>query len=126
MFRDDSHLANSIGQGDLQIDMVTQLGKYTGEKNGPILVTFVMLQDQNLILKNKANLPKCVYVEEDFPSEIQERRNLLRPMVRLAVNLRNYKGKVTLWYDKMILNNKKHGVNDLSQLPREIVPIPAC
>ena len=60
MLRMDSHLANLIGQGDLQIDMVTQLGKYTGERNRPILVTFAMLWDWNLILKNKANLPKGV------------------------------------------------------------------
>ena len=43
MFREDSHFANSIGQGDLQIGMVTQLGKYTDERNRPILVTFAML-----------------------------------------------------------------------------------
>ena len=61
-------------------------------------------------------------MEEDFPSEIQERRNILRPIVRLAANHRNYKGKVTLQFDKMILNNKEYGVNDLSQLPREISP----
>ena len=59
-------------------------------------------------------------MEEDFPSEIQERGNILRSTVRLAVNHKNYKGKVTLWYDKMILDNKENGVNDLSELPREI------
>ena len=42
-----------------------------------MLVTFTMLRGQNLILKNKANLPKGVCVEEDFPFEIQERRNIL-------------------------------------------------
>ena len=85
-----------------------------------------MLWDQNLILKNKANLPKGVYVEEDFSFEIQERRNILRPIVRLAADHRNYRGKVTLWYDKMILDNKEYGVNDLSQLPNEISPMLAC
>ena len=31
-----------------------------------------------------------------------------------------------MWYDKMILNNKEYGVNDLSELPREISPMLAC
>ena len=43
MFREDSCFANLIGQGDLQIDMMIQLGKYTGERKRPILVTFAML-----------------------------------------------------------------------------------
>ena len=106
--------------------MATWLEKYTGERNRPILVTFVMQQDQNLILKNRAKLPKAVYVEEDFPSKIQERRYTLRPIVRLAANHRNYKGKVTIWYDKMILDNKDYGVNDLSELLRKISPMLAC
>ena len=42
MFREDSHLENLVGQGDMQIDMVIQLGKHTGKINRPILVTFVM------------------------------------------------------------------------------------
>ena len=76
-----------------------------------------------MILKNKADLPKGVYVEEDFPFEIQERRNILRPIVKLARNHRNYRRKVTLQYDKVVLDNKEYGVNDLSQLPSEISPI---
>ena len=43
MLREDSHFANLIGQGVLQINMVTQLGKYTGERNRPILITTAML-----------------------------------------------------------------------------------
>ena len=93
--------------GEVQVDMVTWLGKYTGERNRPILVTSAMLPDQNLILKNKANLPKGVYVEEDFPFEVQEWRNILRPIVSLALNHRNYRGKVTLQHDKIILDNKR-------------------
>ena len=77
-------------------------------------------------MKNNANLPKGVYVEEDFPSEIQERRNILRTIVKLAANHRNYKGKAILQYNKMILANKENSVNDLSQLPRKISPMLAC
>ena len=40
MYIEDSCFDNSIGE--VQIDMVTQLGKYTGERNRPILVTFDM------------------------------------------------------------------------------------
>ena len=65
-------------------------------------------------------------MEEDFPSEVKERSNILRPIVRLAVNHRNYKDKDTLQYDKMILDNKEYGVNDSSQLPNEISPMLAC
>ena len=50
MYREDLHFDNLIRE--VQIDMVTQLGKHTGERNRPILVTFAMLGDQNLILKN--------------------------------------------------------------------------
>ena len=61
-------------------------------------------------------------MEEEFPFEIQERRNILRPIV----NHRNYRGKVTLQYDKMISDNKEYGVNDLCQLPIEISPMLTC
>ena len=61
-----------------------------------------------------------------LPFEVQERRNVLRPIVRLAANHRNYRGKVTLWYDKMILDNREYGVNNLSQLPSGISPMLAC
>ena len=41
IYREDSHFDSLIGE--VQIDMVIQLGKYTGERNTPILVTFAML-----------------------------------------------------------------------------------
>ena len=40
MYREDSCFDNLIGE--VQIDPVTQLGKQTGERNRPILVTFAM------------------------------------------------------------------------------------
>ena len=44
----------------------------------------------------------------------------------MAANHRSYRGKVTLQYDKMILDNKEHCVINLSQLPSEISPMLAC
>ena len=64
MYRKDSHFDNSIGE--VQIDTVTRLGKYAGERTRPILVTFAIPWDRYFILKNKANLERVYMWKKTF------------------------------------------------------------
>ena len=55
-------------------------------------------------------------VDEDYPVEIQQRRHTLWPILKIAIKMDKYKGKVKLKYDKLIFDCIEYGVEDLNNL----------
>ena len=61
-----------------------------------------------------------------MPSEWVECRKLLRPLMKEALKLDHYKGKVKLQQDKIIINNVSYSVDMLHELPKDIVAESSC
>jgi ribA/ribD-fused uncharacterized protein len=73
-------------------------------------------------MSNRAQLPDKVFVREDFPAEIEDRRRILRPIFNKAKNMSEFKGKCRLTYDKLILQGRAFTVAPMNNLDK----LPAC
>jgi ribA/ribD-fused uncharacterized protein len=70
-------------------------------------------------------LPKDIYIREDFPPEIDMRRRILRPIFNKARKMPHYKGKCRLNLNKLFIDGKYFTVepiNNLKELPTDLQP----
>ena len=58
--------------------------------------------------------------------EIQQRRHTLWPIVKIVVKMDKDKGKAKLKYDKLILDGIEYGVEDLNNLPDDMLTLNLC
>ena len=69
---------------------------------------------------------KFVFIAEDFPPEIVEKRQRLQPIAAEARRLNFANGKATVRVDKLILgdyqNSKTYSVDELDKLPEVLIP----
>ena len=107
---------------DIVINRIHRDGPYLEGRDRPILFNLQWYGDREFIMRDKKKLRDGIYVNEDFPREIDERRKVLRPILKLAISSGNYKGKVSLRYDKLILNSKVYTMNNLRDLPSDVDP----
>lgn len=83
-----------------EISNVFRIGKKNDNKNRPILVSLTSTWKKHLILKNKALLPPGIYIKEDYPKEVLEKRKQLQ----LQVEEERKRGNIAfVKYDKLIV-----------------------
>lgn len=108
------------------INRIHRLGKFIQGRTRSIIVNFQWYGDRQHIIEQRKRLPTGIYVNEDFPYEIVQRRNVLRPVLKQALKIPKYRGKVSLKYDKLIIYGKEYTMSNLDELPRDIKPSSAC
>ena len=102
-----------------------RIGPFLKGQSRPVMCQFLRFRDALLLLQNRKQLPSKVYVSEDFPPEIEERRKKLRPIFNRAKLMDQYKGKCRLVVDKLVIKGKAFTVgpiNNLVDLPKELCP----
>lgn len=100
-------------------------GPFQRDQNRPVLCQFLRYSDVRLVLDNRGQLPNNVYVQEDYPPEIEERRRILRPIFKRAKSMPQYRGKCRLTVDKLVVKGQTFTVkpvNNLDRLPPELSP----
>ena len=102
-----------------------RVGKYSGHWPRPISVKFINNSDITTIIRIEEKTAKRIYTNEEYPKEIQRQRNILQPILRLASNLPEYKGKCKLENNTLIIQGKCSSIEDISQLPENLSPIKA-
>ncbi len=110
----------------IRISRCHRLGPYIPNQHRPVIAHFHWFGDLRFILGNRSQLPSGIYVREDFPPEIEDRRRVLRPIFNAASHNDNYRGKVKLSVDKLIVNHKVYTVapvNNLKDLPEDLNPM---
>ena len=112
--------------GNIVINRIHRFDKYFEGRKRSIIVNFQYYGDVEHIKENRKHLPNGIYVNDDYPFEIQQRRNALRPILREAVKLPKYKGKVSLRYDKLVIFGKEYTMANIDQLPTDIKPENSC
>ena len=110
---------------NIEIINCKRIGRYKIGKSRPISVTFHKKADKQRLLENRRNLPMGVYVNEEFPLEIKRNRDTLRPILKLAKSLSEYRDKSKLVDDKLIINGSAYTVHNLHQLPTDLAPYKA-
>lgn len=106
---------------DHEVNKIHRIGNKNTESNKhrPILCTFVSNWRKNEIIKNKKKFKK-IYVTEDYPKEVLEKRKALQSRL---VEERNKGNIAYLKYDKLIV---KGNVNNLEKRKRETSTSPSA
>ena len=104
----------------LSIQKTKHMGKFSVNRSRPISITFGRYEDVEYLLAYKMYLPRGVYIDKEYCEEIEKKRKLLRPIMRCAKKHDDYKKKVRMDEDKLVIRGKHCTVNNLHQLPAEI------
>ncbi len=108
---------------NIRISRCHRVGPYIPNRTRSIIAHFHWFGDRQAILRLKKQLPHGIYVNEDFPSEINDRRRALRPILQYANSKPELRGQVKMPVDKLIYKHKVYTVapiNNLHELPDEI------
>lgn len=92
-----------------EINSVQRIGRWTAKKNRPVVVSFSSTWKKHLIMKNKINFPQGMYIKEDFPKAVLEKRRQLQ----IQVEEERGKGNIAfLKYDKLVVKTSSEPSRD--------------
>ena len=117
----DMKMKISNAQG-MEFRRCHRIGRSQKGKSRDIIVRFLRYQDRVKIWDSRFNLKNTdIYVKEDFPVEIDKRRQLLYPIWREA---KIQKKKTSLIADtcKLVIEGVRYGVDDIDKLPPDFQP----
>ena len=103
----------TIRAGNVLIANCKRIGTYQMNYNRPISITFQCKEDKDLLMLNKQNLPAGIYANDEYPIHVKQKHDKLRPILRLAKTLPEFKDNSKLIGDKLMINGSKYGVDDL-------------
>ena len=88
----DQELAKKTAKST-EIVRCKRIGRYRMGKSRPISVTFQKQEDKQKLLDNKMKLLTGIYVNEEFPAQVKRDWDMLRPILKLAKSLPQYREK---------------------------------
>ena len=68
---------------NITINRAHRNGRFIPGRNRSIIINLQWYGDKEYIISNRRSLPTGIYVNEDFPYEILQHRNILRPILKL-------------------------------------------
>ena len=71
-------------------------------------------------MSNKRQLPNGIFVNEEYPLQTKRNHDKLRPILRLAKSLPQYREKSKMVADKLIINGTSYDVDDIPMLPSDL------
>ena len=122
-----SHIANGKTPKD-KLDIVRKigfrdircLGEFCEHRNHPILLEFEKRISAEFLLENRKQLPRGVFVDREYSEEIERECRLLRPILKKAKSLREYKMKSKLEGGKLIIQGKSYSSKTVHLLPEPL------
>jgi ribA/ribD-fused uncharacterized protein len=89
-------------------------------KTRPIIARFCYYKERQLVWQQRDKLRKTnSWIAEDFAEEVKERRQILKPVLRKAIEM---KKTAFLSVDQLVIDKKPYNVNNLATLPQELNP----
>ena len=104
----------------VKILSVRRLGKPIEDRTRPIQVKYKNENDVIELLNNKRKLPKGIYADKEYTAETDRRRRILRPILKAAKNLPEYKKKSKLEGDTLVIKSQRYTIKDLHKLPTKL------
>ena len=121
-----NHITQFYGQASsIPIKAFYRRGVYNRKFNRPVLIEFSNYADVMIIMENKHQLPRGVFVHEDLPLEIESNR-LKMFKIYLYAKKNGYQKRCRMERDKLIIDSKTIGVNNLKDLPEDLHPKNTC
>ena len=77
----------------IPIKKTYRIGRYNSQRGRPIVVNFVYHEDFENLLLNKKYLPRGVFADRQYSQDTEDKRRILRPIYKTAINHHLYKGK---------------------------------
>ena len=105
---------------NIMIESLTQKGRYNPRKIRPISVTFTHLHDSINLLMNRKYLPDGVFVSKKFGERTKNEHRLLKPILRAANSIKEYKRRCRLEGDHLVIKGRHYGRENLGELPPDI------
>ena len=121
-FEGNDYAMNLSMAKNIVIKRCKRVGRFSHTRPRPVSVEFKHIQDVEFIMENKGYLQRGVYVDREYIPEIERKRRILLPVLKAAKQCKDYKKKCRLEDDKVVINGRKYGTNNLHQLPKEIDP----
>ena len=125
------HILLNIMQGDtdeiklvnarqIVIRSARRLGRYNKNRKRPVSIELQHRQDTEYILENRFDLDRGIFIDKEYPADVERKRRMLLPILKAAKRLSDYKKGSRLEEDRLILKGRPYMVNTLSQLPDEL------
>ena len=105
---------------EISISTVKQVGRKSATRKRPTVISFVYKADAISLLEKKKKLPTGIYVDKEYPEEVEERRRYLRPILRAARQNPKYKGLCRMEEDVLVINSMRYTKDNLHKLPKNI------
>ena len=97
-----------------------RLGRFNRNRIRPLSLELVHKDDVEFILDNRMDLERGIYVDREYPLEIERKRKTLLPVLKAAKKLTDYKKQCRMDDDRIVIKGKTYTVNTLNQLPEEL------
>lgn len=110
----------------VKISRCHRFGQFTKVNTRGIICHMHWFGDRSIILDKRQELPEGITVREDFPAEIEQRRNQLYPILKAARANLKYKGKCKMTVDKLVIHGRAYTTQDMDNLPEDLNPIKVC
>ena len=72
------------------------MGKFNPHRPRPVKVKFTNKNDISNLFKNRKKLPDGVFIDREYSKVTEKERRLLRPIIKAAQKIDEYKGKCRL------------------------------
>ena len=97
---DELKLANAK---QITIKSCRRLGRPSKQRIDPVSIEFYHKQDVEFILENRFDLDRGIYVDKEYPMDMERKRKTLLPILRGAKRTNEYKKQSKLEDDKIVL-----------------------
>ena len=104
----------------ISIKNVRCVGEYSAKRTRPISIEFVNKASADFLFENKKKLPKGLYVDREYNAEVEKERRILRPILRKAKQLDDFKNKSKLEGNQLVIKGHNYTTKNIHQLPEEL------
>ena len=104
------------------IDSIERMGKYKPNRSRPVKVKFMNKTDVSCLFKNRKKLPGGVFIDREYSKATEKERRILRPIVKAARKIEEYKGKCWLEGPYLKLDGKCYHRQNVHTLPAKLGP----
>ena len=108
---------------EVELIKTRRLGKPDPARTRALSVEFSNKFDAEQIYVNRFSIEEGVYVDKEFSQATEKDRRLLRPILKAAKNLPEYKKKCRLDGNQLVIDGKHYTKDTQHQLPKKLDPM---
>ena len=116
----DNDIERKLAVRRIGIRRCRRIGRFNEERSRPISVEFVLKSDADYILENRNSLAEGIYVDREYDEITEKKRSVLRPFLKAAKALPDYRKKCKLEGSQLKIQSRKFTIDTLHKLPKEL------